>query len=138
VEATLLTESDKLRVRIENTTRGLEADYQRTLKTVAGLKEKMNSLEQRISKKKPNEAHEDMNSLRSERQSLDKLTDSLILKSKEAWKKHEELNQLCKTQRLKLSQLDELQTTCKKTEQLAADLLCYSLGMLERRKPGND
>lgn len=138
MEATLLTESDKLRVRIENTTRDLEADYQRTLKTVARLKENMNSLEQRISQEKPEEAQEDMNTLRSERESLDKLTDSLILKSKEAWKKHEELNQRCKTQSLKLSQLDELQTTCKKTEQLAADLLCYSLGILEQRKSGND
>lgn len=133
-----MTESDKLRVRIENTTRDLEADYQRTLKTVARLKENMNSLEQRISQEKPEEAQEDMNTLRSERESLDKLTDSLILKSKEAWKKHEELNQRCKTQSLKLSQLDELQTTCKKTEQLAADLLCYSLGILEQRKSGND
>lgn len=128
-----MTEVDELLVRIENTTKDIEEDYQRTLKTVARLKNKMNELEQTISKKKREEADADMNSLASAIESLNRLTDSQILRSKNAWKKHEELQHDCQTQTLQSPKLDELRTLCKKTEQLAADLLCYSMGLFKRK-----
>jgi hypothetical protein len=128
-----LTEPDDLRARIENAKRNVKEDYERTLETVVTLKEKMNELEQRISQKKPEEAKEDLNSLRYAIESLDRLTDSQILKSKEAWKKYRELEHNCKTQTLESTQLNELQKLCEKTEQVAADLLCYSLGLLKRK-----
>lgn len=128
-----MTETDELRVRIENATRNVKEDYETALKTVGTIKANMNELEQRISQKKPAQAGEDMNSLRAAIYSLDKLTDSQILKSKEAWKKYEELKRDCEIQNPASPQLDELRTLCKKTEQLAADLLCYSLGLLKQK-----
>ena len=130
-----MTKADELLVRIENATKEVEEDYQRTLKTVARLKEEMNELEQRISKKKHEEADADINSLRSATDSLNRLTDSQILRSKTAWKKFEGLKHDCKTQTLELPQLDEMQKLYKKTEQLAADLLCYSLGLSKPKNP---
>jgi len=128
-----LTENGTLLGRIENATKNVKKDYETALKTVGTLKAKMNELEQRISKKKPAQTEEDLNSLRAAIHSLDRLTDSQILKSKEAWKKYEELKRICETQNPAAPQLDELQTLCKKTEQLAADLLCYSLGLLKQK-----
>lgn len=71
--------------------------------------------------------------MKSTMESLDKLTDSQILKSKEAWKKYEELKHDCEMRSLAPPQLDELRILCKETEQVAADLLCYSLGFVRRK-----
>jgi hypothetical protein len=128
-----LTETDRLLFHIENATRKVEKDYETALQTIAKNKEKMNELELRISQKKPEENHDDMNHLRSAIDSLDRLTDSQIMKSKQAWKKYEELKHDCEMQTLQPPQLDELQILCKKTEQLAADLLCYSLGFFKQK-----
>jgi hypothetical protein len=130
-----LTEIAGLRVRVENATRNVEKDYKKAVQTVGILKERMNDLEQRISQKKHEEADEDLSSLRSTIKSLDTLTDSQIQKSKEAWKKYEGLMQDCRMQTLLAPQLDELRILCKKTEQLAADLLCFSLGRFKQKKP---
>jgi hypothetical protein len=128
-----LTETGGLRLRIENATRDVKEEYERTLETVGKLKEKMNELEGRISREKPKEAGEDLNSLRSAMESLDGLTDSQILKSKEAWKKYEELKHDCEMRTSAPPELDELRILCRKTEQMAADLLCYSLGFVRRK-----
>lgn len=130
-----MTEIAELRVRVENATRNVEEDYKRAVETVGILKERMNELEQRISQKKREEADEDLNSLRFTIKSLDTLTDSQIQKNKEAWEKYEELKRDCEMQTLRVTQLDELRILCKKTEQLAADLLCYSLGHFKQKKP---
>jgi hypothetical protein len=95
----------------------------------------MNELEQRIAQNKPGEACEDLNSLTSAIESLDRLTDSQIQKSKEMWRKYEELKHDCQMQTLQVHQLDELHILCKKAEQLAADLLCYSLGRFKQKQP---
>ena len=92
----------------------------------------MNRLEQRIGQEKPEEAKIDEASLRSAVDSLERLTDSEILRSQAAWKKYEKLKQECERHDLTVPQLDELRTLCKMTEQLAADLLCYSLGLLRQ------
>lgn len=128
-----MIETDEIGARIENATRNIKEDYERALETVGTLKEKMNELEQRIGQKKPEEARVDMVSLRSAIDTLERLTDSEILKSKAAWKKYEELKQDCELHALAPPQLDELRILCKRTEQLAADLLCYSLGLLRQK-----
>jgi len=132
-----LTEYDELCIHILNATTNVEQDYNRVLKAVETLKQKMIQLEQIISQKKPEETAEDMNSLRHAIKSLDKITDSQILKSKEAWKKYDELKHDCEVQTLKPPQLDELRIRCKKTEQLAVDLLCYSLGFVKQKTSEN-
>ena len=128
-----MTEVGELRIRIENAARNIMEDYDRTLKTVGKLKGKMTELEQRMSQKRPEEIEENMYHLRHATERLNRLTDSQILRSKKAWKEYEELEHDCKMQTLQLPQLDGLRTQCKKTEQFAADLLCYSMG-LSRRK----
>lgn len=128
-----LMETDMIGARIENAARNVKEDYKKALETVGTLKEKMNELEQRIGQKKPEEVREDMASLRSAIDSLERLTDSEILESKAAWKKYEELKHDCELHALALPQLDELRILCKRTEQLAADLLCYSLGRLRQK-----
>jgi hypothetical protein len=132
-----LTETDKLLVHIEEATRKVEKNYETALKTVAETKEKVNELERRISQKKPEENQDDMNCLRSAIDNLDRLTDAQIMKSKTTWKKYEELKRDCEMQTLQPPQLDELRILCKKTEQLAADLLCYSLGFFKQKTSKN-
>lgn len=134
-EQQTLTETDELNARIENSARNVKEDYEKAVETVGMLKDKMNELEKRIGQKKTEEARQDMASLRSTIDSLERFTDSEILKSKAAWKKYEELKNECENQALTLPQLDELRTLCKRTEQLAADLLCYSLGLLKQKDP---
>jgi hypothetical protein len=126
-------ETDEIGIRIENASRNVKEDYEKALETIGTLKEKMNELEQRIGQKKPEEAIGDMASLRSAIDGLERLTDSEIQKSKVAWKKYEELKHDCELHALAPPQLDELRILCKRTEQLAADLLCYSLGLLRRK-----
>jgi len=128
-----LIETDELGARIEIATRNVKEDYEKAVGTVGILKEKMNELEQRIGQETPEEASRDMGSLRSAIDSLERLTDSEILKSKAAWKKYEELKHECEKHALTPPQLEELRTLCKRTEQLAADLLCYSLGLLKQK-----
>jgi hypothetical protein len=125
--------TDQLDVRIEHATRNVREDYEKALKTVGMLKEKMNELERRIGQKKLEDAREDMASLTSAVNNLERFTDSEILKCKEAWKKYEKLKRESESQALAHPQLDELRTVCKKTEQLAADLLCYSLGHIKQK-----
>ena len=128
-----MTETDELDVCIEIATRKAKEEYEKALGTVGMLKEKMNELEQRIGQEKPEEAAKDAASLRSTIDNLERFTDSEILKSKEVWKKYEELKRECKNHALTSNQLDELRNVCKRTEQLAADLLCYSLGLIKQR-----
>ena len=129
-----LTEITQLRVRVENATKEIEEDYNRIRQTVQTLKQKMNEIEQRLSQKKTTKGtNEDTKSLRAVMKSLDRLTDRQILKSKVAWKKYEQLKHNCRTHASDLPELEELRVLCKKTEQLAADLLCYSLGFVKRK-----
>ena len=128
-----MMETDEIGARIENATRNIKEDYEKALETIGTLKEKMNELEQRIGQKNPEEAMEDMASLSSAIDGLERLTDSEILKSKAAWKKYEELKRDCELHALASPQLDELRILCERTEQLAADLLCYSLGLIRQK-----
>jgi hypothetical protein len=73
-----------------------------------------------------------MEALDSALESLSKLSDSLIMSSKEAWRTQDELERKCKASEFELTRLDEVRVLCVKTEGMAADLLCYSLGHLKR------
>jgi len=123
-----LTEKHALQVLIEVTARGIKENYEVDVRTVGELKGRMNELELEMSKKENMENKDGC--LAFARKELNRLTDSTILRSKEAWKKYEALKQDCETQAFESAQLDELWMWCKKAEQLAADLLCYSLGAL--------
>jgi hypothetical protein len=93
---------------------------------VQKLKNKMNELEQRTPKTR------DLKALESAIKRLNKLTDSQILRSKKAWEEYRKLQQESKHCESCPVQLDNLRAVCKKTEELAADLLCYSLARFEQ------
>jgi hypothetical protein len=116
----------ELRARIEETGRQTQGDCRKTLQKVQRLKNKMNELEQHNPKTRDSKA------LDSAIKRLNKLTDSQILRSKKAWEEYRKLEQESKQRALHPVQLDNLRTICKKTEELAADLLCYSLARFEQ------
>lgn len=120
-----------LEALIEKATMSVKQDYEVALRSVGELKARMNESELKMSKNENVENNAE--SLSLVRKELDGQTDSMILKSKEAWKVYGRLKQDCETQRFEPPQLDELRMWCKKTEQLAADLLCYSLGAIRNK-----
>jgi ABC-type uncharacterized transport system fused permease/ATPase subunit len=111
----------ELRARIEETETQIQRDYRKTLEKVQKLKNHMNKLEQETPKT------QGLKALNSVINRLNRLTDSQIMRSKKAWKEYRKLEQECKQCSLYAVQLDNLRAICKKTEELAADLLCYSL-----------
>ena len=116
----------ELRARIEEKGRQIQRDYNKTLEKVQKLKNKMNKLEQH------NPKTQDLKPLYSTIKRLNRLTDSQILRSKKAWEEYRSLEQECKQCASCPIQLDSLRAICKKTEELAADLLCYSLARFEQ------
>ena len=119
-------DAEELRARIEETRRQIQRDYRKTLEKVQKLKNKMNELEQHTPKT------QDLKALDSAIKRLNRLTDSQIQRSKKAWIEYKKLEQECKQRALCPVQLDNLRAICKKTEELAADLLCYSLARFEQ------
>jgi vacuolar-type H+-ATPase subunit I/STV1 len=116
----------ELQARIEETGRRIQKDYRKTLEKVQELKNKMNEIEQHNTKTRG------LKALDSAIKRLNKLTDSQILRSKKAWEEYRKLEQESKQCALHPFQLDNLRAICKKTEELAADLLCYSLARFEQ------
>jgi len=114
--------------RIEKAIRDLEDDDRKLLETLKTLKDRITELEGRVGQKKQ---AGDLDRLDSANESLNQLTDSQILASKEAWKSYEEFELQCGGRPSNLNKLGELRAACKKREQIAADLLCYSLGHLK-------
>lgn len=120
--------SDNFYQRIEKAIRDVEEDDRKLLDTLRTLKDEMNKLEERVgAKKQPG----DLDKLNSAIENLNQLTDSQILASKKAWKIYEEFEREITGQSLEADKLNELRLVCKKREQIAADLLCYSLGHLK-------
>ena len=117
----------ELRARIEDTERRIQRDYRKTLEKVQKLKDQMNSLEQQAPRTS-------LNALNSAIKRLNELTDSHIMQSKKAWEEYRKLEEECKQYALRPAQLDELRVICKKTEELAADLLCYSLARFKQNE----
>ena len=127
-----MTENPILIERIVDAVNEVEADYEAAVEVIRNLKRRMNQLERRISQEESEQSLKDLNSLRTVTNSLHAFTDSQILKSKKAWNRYVELECDCKAQGAMLAQLGQLHIACKNTEQLAADLLCFSLGHLKQ------
>ena len=127
-------EIGKLEARIEKARGQTERDYKKALRTVEKLKNKMNELERSVSQKEQAETGEDLDALDLTLKRLNRFTDSQILRSKKAWGEYRKLEHDCRLYGLKPVQLDDLLIVCKKTEELAADLLCYSLARFKLAK----
>jgi hypothetical protein len=125
-----LISASKLEARIEKARSQNEKDYENALKKVKKLKDIMNELEQNIMQKKQRTS-QDLKALRLAIRRLNRLTDYEIMRSRSAWEEYTKLEQDCKRLEMQSVQLDNLRVLCKKMEELAADLLCYSLGRFE-------
>jgi hypothetical protein len=130
----LPNEVGKLEARIEMASSETAKNYKKALKTMEKLKNKMNELERNISQKEQARADEDLDALDLTLKRLNRLSDSEILRSKKAWEEYGKLEHDCKLIGLKPVQLDDLLIACKKTQDLAADLLCYSLARFKRAR----
>jgi hypothetical protein len=130
----LPNEVGKLEARIKMANSKTARDYKRALRTMKKLKNKMNELERNVSQREQAGTDEDFATLDLTLERLNRFTDSQILGSKEAWKEYRKLEHDCKLYGLKPVQLGDLLIACKKTEELAADLLCYSLARFKRAR----
>jgi hypothetical protein len=114
-------------------TRELTENHRKTLKEVDELRRRINELELSISNKGQDRTKEDEDQLNSALDMLNRLSDSLILESGRAWEEYNKLEHDCKTSAFDHARLDDLRDVCKKTEEFAADLLCYSLARFKRK-----
>jgi hypothetical protein len=115
--------------RIEEATRRTTQNYQKGLKEVEEEKTKINDLEL---------ATVDSGSAKNIRlnSALDvlmQLTDSIILESGRVWEEYEKLEHDCKVEGHEPPELNDLKEVCRRTEEFATDLLCYSLAHFRRR-----
>ena len=113
-------------------TRRFKEDYEKTLENVGTLKNKMNELELKILKDGSIRDGEDSRELRLMIEELDALVDSLISRNGLEWEEYRALERECGASSVDLSELGRLKAVCEKTESLAKDLLCYSLGRFRR------
>jgi len=127
-----LITSTQLEKQIEIAIQDLRQENMKTLRSVASLKKKVNDLELRTSEN--SSKNDDMNrkKLSLAVNELDKFIDSVIAKAAKTQQKCEKLKLECSQQSHGPVRLEELLSLCSENEQLAKDLLCYSLGRLNK------
>jgi hypothetical protein len=115
--------------RIEEATRRVAQNYQKGLREVEEAKTKINDLELAAvdSRSAKN------NRLNSALDVLMQLTDSMIFESGRVWEEYEKLEHDCKVEGHEPPELNDLEELCRKTEEFATDLLCYSLAHFRRK-----
>lgn len=123
-----MTEAVKLEAEIDEAARRLQRVYDEALAKMKGLKDAQNALEQTICEDKGSLGDDRVKALESAWESLSRLSDALIIRSKEAWQTCARLERECTASGLELTRLAAMRVLCKNTDALAADLLCYTLG----------
>ena len=73
------------------------------------------------------------NRLNSALDLLMQLTDSMIFESGRVWEEYEKLEHDCRVEGHEPPELNDLKEICKKMEEFATDLLCYSLAHFRRK-----
>lgn len=130
-----MVEASELQTEIEEAINDLKKSYEEAMKTVKILKNRINQLEQAGNEKSPVESDDHMKELNSAIERLDEFIDSWILKSADAWNKYRMLEKESMTMQLsELARMNDLKNLCKQSEQLAKDLLCYSLAHLKQAR----
>jgi hypothetical protein len=118
----------ELRDRIHEATKRITQNYQKGLKEVEEAKAKINDLELTLT-----DGGSAKNSrLKSALDVLIQLTDSITFESGRAWAEYQKLEHDCKVEACEPPELNELRGLCKKTEEFATDLLCYSLAHFKK------
>jgi hypothetical protein len=131
-----LTEALRLQAEIDRTARGLKRSYEGTLTRINRLKDALNALEQTASSDRGFDGVNHAQALDSAAESLNRLSDTLVMNSKRAGQRYARLEGKCKATGLEFARLDDVRVLCKKTEAVAADLLCYTLGRLRHSTNG--
>jgi hypothetical protein len=116
----------ELLAQVEETETQIQRDYGKALGKLQKLKNQMNKLEQQAPRT------QGLKALNLAIKRLNRLTDSQIMRSKKAWEEYRKFEQECKRYAPCPVQLDNLRVLCKKMEELAADLLCYSLARFKQ------
>jgi hypothetical protein len=123
----------ELRDRINEATRRIAQNYQKALKELEQVKTKINDLELTVI----DSGSANRDRLNSALDMLIQLTDSMIFESGRAWDEYEKLEHDCNADGYEISELNGLRELCKKTEEFATDLLCYSLAHFKRKDTSN-
>jgi hypothetical protein len=98
------------------------------LGSIKAIKDEMLDLEKKISVRERDERVYLQGLLRKKSNELNDLSDSIVLMSREAWVKFNNLAQRCESEEADPSLLEPIRVLCKRIEVIAADLLCFSLG----------
>jgi hypothetical protein len=129
--------ASELQNRIIQATKQTEENYQLALEELGKLKTKINDLELVIIHNADYGTSGDKQKLDSAIEKLIKFTDCIISESERAWEQYKTLERDCKTDTSEPSdmnaQMKALRELCKKTDEFATDLLCYSLGHFKQK-----
>ena len=123
-----MTEAAQIEARIELAINDLKGRCKIAVRRIALLKKKINRLELSLSQRNCTRTEADVEKLNALTARLDGLVDSVISESVKAGQKCEHLKQMCRTRKLDSLKLEDLEASRKEMEQLAKDLLCYTLG----------
>jgi hypothetical protein len=130
--------ASELQSRIIQATKQTEENYQLALGELRELKTKINDLELVIVHNANSGTSGDKQKLDSAIEKLIKFTDCMISESERAWEQYKALERDCKTDTSKPSdvnaQMNALRELCKKTDEFATDLLCYSLAHFKQKE----
>jgi hypothetical protein len=118
----------ELRDRIDEATKRIGRNYQKSLREVEGVKTKINDLEIAIA----DSGSAKNSQLKSALNVLIRLTDSITFESGRAWEEYERLEHDWNAEGCEPLELNDLREVCKKTEEFATDLLCYSLAHFQK------
>lgn len=128
-----MTEAARLQADIDEAERGLERSYQKMLRRVKKLKDRLNALaEETIVGDEVSKIVNHEKALESAWENLNRLSDSLLVESKEAWHEYARLERKCKSSGSELARLIDVRVSCKKIEAIASDMLCFTLGRSKR------
>ena len=127
-----LSRATQLERQIETAIEDLRQNYTQTLSSVASLKKKVNDLELKTNDN--SSARDDTNrqKLNLAVNELDQFIDSVVSTAAKTRHTCEKLKLECSVQSHEPVGLKELLSLCSENEQLAKDLLCYSLGRLNK------
>jgi len=106
----------------------LEDTISNILGSIKAIKDEMLSLEKKISAAEQQERTHLQGSLRRKSDELNDLSDSIVLISRDAWIKFNDLAQRRESEGGDPALLEPVRVLCKRIEVIAADLLCFSLG----------
>ena len=129
--------ASELQSRINRATKETEQNYQIALEELRELKTKINDLELVIADNAYAKTSGDKDKLDSAIDKLIKFTDFMISESERAWEEYRTLERDCRKGASEPSdvnaQMNALRDLCKKTDEFATDLLCYSLAHFKRK-----